>query len=276
MKASFLRLMHSFPRFATTLVAALAITAFALPAAHAQTVFSGKDPGANNLAQSPNSAAMSSVFNAAAPGTTLLNFEPGTATQTNNGGANFTVASGGATFTFTNQSTTFPPLDSTDQGAANGFNTTPGGNVRLNSSAANFGAPRSVTVTFASPVNSFGTFISGLGNSTGSLNLTYNDGAVRSFNLTNLVGDAQGGNGFFGVTGGGSFTSLTFTLAPQNGEFGDAFSFDDFRFRTASVADPVPEPSAVAFGAVFGMGTLGLIVRKRRRPASAASNSPAA
>ncbi len=68
------------------------------------------------------------------------------------------------------------------------------------------------------------------------------------------------------MTGGGSFTSLTFTLAPQDGNASDAFAFDDFRFRTASVADPVPEPSAVAFGTVFGMGTLGLIVRKRRRP----------
>ncbi len=127
--------MYSFSRFATPLaVTTLVVTAFALPAAHAQTVFSAKDPGANNLAQSPNSVAASAAFNAAVPGTTLLTFESGTATQTNNGNNNYTVVSGGATFTFTNQSTSFPPLDSaSDAGASVGFNTTPGGNVRLSS-----------------------------------------------------------------------------------------------------------------------------------------------
>ena len=254
------------------LLAALALLALgaAPDAARAQTTYVGQDPGANNRLAIPNSDAAAALFDAAVPGASVLTFETGTATQSNVGNV-FTVDTNGATFTLTNQSTNFPPLNSTLQISFNGFNTTAGGNVRLFSSGANFSALRTVTVAFDAPVDAFGAYITGVGNTNGFLTLTYNDGTPRSFDLTTLVGSNTGGGGFFGVSGGGSFSALAFTLALENSETRDAFSFDDFRFRAAPAPPPgggvIPEPGTLALAATGLLPLVGAVVRRRRKAA---------
>lgn len=128
-----------------------------------------------------------------------------------------------------------------------GYNTTAGGTQFVYMSAGD------LTFTFATPVHSFGAYISGLQLAFNSMN--FFDGANQSIPLP-LPSSTQGGVAFVGFTDAGqSITSVTIST------IGDLIGVDDVRFGQ------VPEPNSAVLGLLTLVG-LSLVCARRRRRAS--------
>jgi hypothetical protein len=211
---------------AATLSLALANSASAV------TFFGGRDSGVNSTGPRPSSNAAASNFDAAAGalgGINLLTFESlptgNMASPTNLPGLSITQT-GGA-----------PNAISTDNDNILGFNTTAGGSKFLQTQTN-----ATTTFTFATPIQAFGSYVTGLGTASGEALLQFNDGTSQSFNLTALLGTGDGGVGFFGFTDvGKSIASVSFVSATGTG--GDVYGIDDVRF--VSIPTPALLPGLV-------------------------------
>jgi hypothetical protein len=200
--------------------------------------FSGLDSGAGASDPRPNSNTAAASFDASNPGLSIITFESafflGAFT-------NLTVAPGvvvnGSDFFSSPQTIINTPIC---DGAVCGFNTTAGGSQWLSMFAG------SVTFTFASPINAFGAYLSGLQSE--GLSMTFNDGAVQSVGLPN----PGGGVAFVGFSDTSAFSSVTINA------INDIIGVDDVRAGTAGA---VPEPAT--FG-LLGAALAGLALVRRR------------
>jgi PEP-CTERM motif len=156
----------------------------------------------------------------------------------------------------------FSGISADTNGVLYGFNTTPGGSQWL-------GFPGgSATFTFATPTNSFGTFLTGLqtvftNSEDGLLDFTFtdSDGTVQDLEPTiNVDGGAQ----YFGFTDTATFTSVTITDLSD-----DAWGIDDTSYNSGP-STGVPEPGTLG---LLGLGLLGLValggLEKLRLPQAA-------
>ncbi len=142
----------------------------------------------------------------------------------------------------------FSGISNTTVGNLYGFNTTPGGSQWL-------GFPEgSATFTFATPIHSFGTFLTGLQtifSDTTGLAITFNDGSPE---LLNPPINVNGGAEYFGFTDTSAFSSVTLTDTSA-----DAWGIDDTTYN--GVPSTIPEPSSIL---LLG-GALCLITLKLRK-----------
>jgi hypothetical protein len=228
-------------------------------------VFSGGDGGANSTDPRPNSNATAASFDAAAGAlgiTSLINFEsapigtfhslvvaPGVTLS----GTDFTGNSSG-------QSIRNSPFGSPDR--LFGYNTTAGG---ANFAFINGGF---LTFTFASPIDAFGGYISGL--QLDRETIKFNDGTNQTITIPN-IGSGAGGVQFLGFTDlGKQITSVMLDTRTPSFPLGDFVGVDDVRFTHTAAAVPGPSIGAGLPGLIFASG--GLLVwwcRKRRAPSAA-------
>lgn len=193
---------------------------FAIP-----ILYQGIDVGAASFAAGVNSQAASSLFDAASGPLNIIDFD------TNNTGATLSPASSpqGCGFSLC------------------GGNTTAGGSNF-------FGHVFTTTITFDSPIDSFGAYFSGWQRTTQTL--TYTDGAQTIINMPASGSLSLGGMVFSGfIDAGASISSITYNTVS-----GDFVAIDDMRFGIASSA--IPESKTLA---LFGLGLLGLVISRRRK-----------
>ena len=257
----------------TTLLsaAALGLLCLTIPPAQAggPVLYGGgagaTDPTAGPGQAHPNTDAARGQFDVAASGfgtLTQLTFEPVALNSTN-----FTT--NGVTITGANNAGGVSNSSST----ITGFNTTAGGSkfLQLASSNSNNAVTETFTFSNADPVTAFGATFTGVGTSSGSTLITFNDGTTQS---VLLPGSSQGGTLFFGFTDANATTSIksvTLGVYPVNGGgTGDIIGIDDVLLYNGVPSNPtlgaVPEPSETATLALGGvmLGGLVLLARKRR------------
>lgn len=206
-------------------------------------VYTGGDPG-NSTDPRPNSLAAALAFDTAASGfgtVNLIDFESapvGPFSSLNVGGG---VTLSGLSFASNNQEILSAPMSPPD--GLFGFNTTSGGThfVSMNGGT--------LTFSFATPVQSFGAFFTGVQINIGTV--TFNDGSSQTLTLPS---PNNGGIEFFGFTDSGqSISSLTINV------LGDIIGIDDVRYVKAS---EVPEPTSMG---ALGVGGLALMRRRKLR-----------
>ena len=196
----------------------------ATPAFAADVVQAG-DPGAIAGSPTPNSLAAAAAFDASTGAPVIVTFE-----------------SAQPHFTYTNGTPTSAPLGSGS--AVWARNTTPGGRYLLEL----VGSP--TTLTFASPISSFGVFLTGVQLNT--LSFSFDDGTAQNVAVTNYGSGTQ----FFGLSNLANPISSITLLNPN-----DVIGLDDIRFTTATTG-AVPEPSTWAL-MLLGFGAVGWAMRSR-------------
>jgi hypothetical protein len=216
------------------------------------TTFFGIDPGAGPGDPRPNSDAAAALFDAAAgtsPATaiTFENYPLGAFTTLN-------VTPG---VTVTSSPANNARINNDVSNRIAGFNTTAGGSHWLRVGVSS--PARSVTFTFANPVNAFGGYFTGVGDvGPGGIDISFNDGRPEDLFVP---GDRTGGVLFFGfVDPGASISSVTVT---PHGD--DVIGVDDVRF--ASLPTAVPEPSPLALLTLGGGALAGWRRWRKRAPA---------
>ncbi len=207
------------------------------------TSYTGSDDGASTTGPWPLSAAAQTSFLAAAGTTSLIDFE----SQPVGYNTPFTAAPGvTVSLTGPNYGSGFSGISNTTFGNLYGFNTTTGGSQWLGF------ATGTATFSFASPITSFGFWITGVQTVfTSSFTLTFNDGTAQSLNLPI---NTSGGASYYGFTDTASLSSLTITNLSN-----DAWGIDDVSYGGSST---VPEPSSLF---LLGSAVLGLAGVARRK-----------
>jgi len=154
----------------------------------------------------------------------------------------------------------------------NGYNTSSGGSHFYQVAGAEVGGTSQntvLTLTFSSPIQVFGVFLTDIQSSLAVTTVTFNDGSPESFVLP-TSGDATGcpascstaGSQFFGFVTNGTVTTVTFTTVQThagNNSARDIFGLDDLTI--GSIATPEPGTFVLLGGALAGLGAL----RLRRR-----------
>ncbi len=208
---------------------ALAAAAFSGTASAALVTYIGADDSVSTPAQMINSNAAAASFDAATGPLSMITFE--TALP-----AGVSITGG----TTTNNS---------GCGALCGFNITPAGSMFRNL----FGG--SMTISFASAIDSFGFYVTGLQtNLVPQETVTFSDGSSQTINVPNAI---NGGGAFIGFPHiGKSIVSVTYNAT------NDIVSIDDIRYGNAAPA--VPEPSTYAM-MLLGLGVAAFVARRQKR-----------
>lgn len=221
------------------------------------TVYSGIDNGVVFGSALPNANAAATTFGTAVAGMgqllTTINFEN---TPLGAVGAGTNLGSG-VTLSVGN---TPNSRISASQNINGTFNTTPGGRnffsfvtqfVPLGTTAT-----ATATFAFASPIDAFGGYFSGLGSDT-TFTLNFFDGSLQTLTL---AGGSSATAMFFGFTDpGAGIASITLTDSWTNtagNNFGYFVGVDDVQFSSA-----VPEPASML---LLGSGLVTLVARRRR------------
>ncbi len=247
---------------------ALLLAVMAVPAeAHATYAqFMAFDPGAKPGALPPNSTKEAGVFDQAAG---LLGPVIQTSFGSNTGYTGPVTIASGATLTLTGNDLQTPAqlafgVTSFDPTPLNGFSASSASTsspfVRLvpdvNASMT------TATFTFATPIQAFGLFITGLGTAAGSLQLQIfdsNGSLVKPpFTIAGNNPATQGGAQFFGFTETGeNITKVSFVMSGFTPTSRDIIGLDGIRFV------PVPEPSSLVL-ILGGLVVLGGRILLRR------------
>ena len=239
------------PFISGIVVVALVIVFGANGASASIIQFQGGDAGANSTDPRPVSNATAASFDAAAGALgaiNLITFESAPV-----GSFSSLVVAPGVTLTGTNlfgnpQSIRNTPMGTPD--SLFGYDTTSGGR----NFAALIGG--TLTFTFATPIDAFGGYISGLQLS--GETISFNDGSSQTIDLLNL--GSAGGVQFAGFTDAGRLIS-SITLNATVGLAGDDIGVDDVRY-VASSATTVPEPTSLV---LLGTGLVGMVLFRGRR-----------
>lgn len=229
----------------------LVLVLLAAPVQASLVVFSGADVGAGSADPRPNADAAAAAFDAAAAllgPTGLITFESAPLGSF----TNLTVAPGvtmdGTDVTSNPQTVLNAPFGLPDQ--LYGYNTTPGGSQFVNL----YGG--TLTFTFASPIQAFGAYFSGL--QLAGETITFDDGSTQTVDIPSLP-ISDGGIAFVGFTDAGkSIVSVQINVS------GDIVAVDDVRY---TLSNPVPEPSTLAVAGLGGLGMIAYARRLRRRTA---------
>jgi hypothetical protein len=246
-------------------IATLSVALIAAPAIADPVTYSGKDAGANRFTTRPNSNAAAASFDTAAgalPGSnvTLITFEN---FSTGSKGPNEPLG-GGVTVGADNL---FGEVVISNNIVGNdvGFSTTAGlGNVKFLQFIPLDSTPTpTLTFTFSPGITGFGGYFSGIGTESGTARLRFNDGSAQTYNLRSLVGNNNGGVGFFGFLDQGK-TISTLEIVMTGSDPDDIFGMDDLRIVRSTV---VPEPGEYAAMAMAGLSVCGLMLRARRKNA---------
>jgi hypothetical protein len=226
----------------TTVTLTLLVSALLLasPAYAAPGASYGVDLGSNHTGPRPNSDSAALSFDTATGATSLINFESAPL-----GLANGLTIAPGVTLTAPSTTTIInSPINTPEE--IYGYNTTSGG--------AKFAEiyTGSLTFNFATPIDAFGAYFTGVQNPL--VSLTFNDGSsqVIPFSSATLAGGIQ----FLGFIDSGAQISSV-TIDAVSGSHGDAIAIDDVRYRTVAV----PESSTVL---LLGLGLGGLLALRRR------------
>jgi DNA-binding winged helix-turn-helix (wHTH) protein len=215
--------------------ATLPNSAFSVEGQATVPIFSGIDPGAGPNAPIPNSMRAATAFDDAARGLGELNmisFEaiaegPFKSLEVAPG---VTVSQTGTTLEGGIVNGCFMDCASD---VRRGYNITPGGEQYLGVSLVFEVGTATVDFSFDTPIQSFGTYVIGLGTANGNLSIEYDDGTPRSISVR---GDVQGGTQFVGFTASGaSISQVTLALRNVSGGSRDNFSVDEIRY---TLADP--------------------------------------
>jgi hypothetical protein len=189
-------------------------------------VFSGGDPGVSPPGPWPNSDNAAAAFDSATLAVeteSIITFESVPVAEF----SSLTVAPGvalsGVNITGGTQAILNAPAFTPS--SLYGFNTTAGGSRFV------YLVGGHITFTFATPIDSFGAYFTGVQLS--GETITFNDGSAQSLGITDLGSGAQ----FVGFTDAGKLISSVMINA-GNGEAGDNIGVDDVRYVSA-----VPEPS---------------------------------
>lgn len=216
-----------------------------IPARADLVVYSASDQGAGWGDPRPNSEAIAAQFDSAAAalgGSSSATFEPSPL-------GSFSTLTAALGVTVRGASNFFPTsIEATNTPALTtilGYNTTHAGSHYL------YFAGGSVTFHFASGVEAWGAYISGIQYSDETI--TFNDGQDRSVQIPGLSFD-QGGIAFVGFTDAGkSIRSVTINAVHDIEYLG----IDDARFTPQSV----PEPSSVWLAVIGGVAIGAAILR---------------
>jgi len=120
------------------------------------------------------------------------------------------------------------------------------------------------TISFSQHISAFGFYGTDIGDFSGQLLLTYENGTSTTLNVGNTVGAPNASALYFGFYENDinmAFTSITF----QNTLSSDWFGFDDMTIGTYGQVvpnNPVPEPSTIL---LMGLGLLGLMGFSRKK-----------
>jgi hypothetical protein len=232
---------------APTAAMSVAIALVAAESAQALNFYTGLDAGIGPGVSRPESDAAASSFDTAAASLGTLNtvsFEnlavtadaavgiaPGVTANWFNQGGNTIVDVNIQTFS---------------QSLSLGYNTTSGGRLfaQVAYNYPDFTQPVGVTFTFASPIQAWGAYFTGIGSGDGETVIEFSDGTLQK---QPIVGDRAGGVAFLGFTDPGrQISAITVVQNPVNGAAGDIFGIDDMRYVPA-----VPTPALIP--AALGM-----------------------
>ena len=232
-----------------------------VPASASIVTYSGEDIMATTTSAHPVSTAAAASFGTAVAGlgtTSLVTFEGATLGSF----SNLTIAPGvtmngsdinsaNQTIRNTSNSPSFPTLD--------GYNTTPSGSYFVEVQAG------TLTFTFASGVDAFGAYFSGVQFFDPNESITFSDGTSETISIpeTNTSGSV-GALDFVGFTDAGkSITSITINAG--NAQIGaDYIGVDDVQFTTVPTVTGVPEPSSIALALSASLGLALVLVRRQR------------
>lgn len=225
---------------------------FATVSNAALVIFSGVDPGANSTDPRPNSNAAAAAFDLAASalGTNnIIDFESAPV------GAftNLTVAPGvtmnGSDVGGSPQTIRNSPFGTPD--GLFGYNTTSGGSHFVSLFGGN------LTFSFATPVDAFGAYISGV--QLDGETITFSDGSTQVIPIPNP--GPTGGLEFLGFTDAGKMIS-SITANVQLASVGDIVGVDDVRYGVGGAA-AVPDSGTSVL--LFGLGLAGLFFVSRTK-----------
>jgi hypothetical protein len=151
----------------------------------------------------------------------------------------------------TSNSPSIPTLD--------GYNTTPGGSYFVEMQAG------TLTFTFASPIEAFGAYFSGVQYFFAGESIQFSDGTSQTITIPEVgTSGSIGALDFVGFTDiGKSITRITIDAGTSSDPGADYIGVDDVQFLTVPTANATPEPASVGL-TVSGSVALALLLLRRR------------